>query len=346
MVSSDVATFNLHPELITVVPLVLLCLTAIAVLLRVYVRGVMLRAFGLDDWLLVAAWCFFVVDCSLWIKVGYVERSRGLIEPVLEISELTLVGICFYLIDQMTLKLSLATFFLRINQVRWHRWIIISSVSLYIIYTTAFLFVAVFQCGNPKPGNFVSYDQCLDWTHVVGPLNYIAAVLNAAIDWIFTGVTVLVILGTQIGRGEKASVCAILAVGALGSVVSVVRIPFVKQLKLSPTYFSNNPQIEMLSIAESAIGIIAISMATLRPLVRLCMDKAGFRSSTAQQSNRPKSHARITTTKATRHSMEMDFITTPDKTDVFGITSVIEANPSAHGSDKDSVGGRSVKEQV
>lgn len=56
MTSTETLAFNLHPELITVVPLVFLCLTALAVSLRLYVRGYMLRAFGLDDWILLFAW--------------------------------------------------------------------------------------------------------------------------------------------------------------------------------------------------------------------------------------------------------------------------------------------------
>lgn len=243
----------------------------------------------------------------------------------------------------MAIKWALATFFLRINKKKTHRWIIITSVSIYTLFTITYMFVGIFQCGVPKPNDFFVAVHCLGWKHVLEPLTYIAAILNAVTDWVFTGVTVSVILETQIRRTEKASVCLIIALGALGSVVSVARIPFVQDLKPSEDFFSKSPLISMLSLAESAIGIIAISAATLRPLFRLWLEKSGIRTSVAQLTRTYQStQAKITVARNTRLSTELVYMASPEKVDAFGITSIIEAVDS----DKASVDGRSVHETV
>lgn len=64
------------------------------------------------------------------------------------------------------------------------------------------------------------------------------------------------------------SVCLIIALGAIGSVISVVRIPYANGVKLSHSlhFFGGITHIALLSITETGIGIIAISLAALRPL--------------------------------------------------------------------------------
>ena len=61
-------------------PATLIALCSIAVPLRTYVRGYMLKSFGLDDWLLVVAYVIFVIDCACSITLGYVEANKGVIQ--------------------------------------------------------------------------------------------------------------------------------------------------------------------------------------------------------------------------------------------------------------------------
>lgn len=217
---------------------------------------------------------------------------------------------------QAVLKLSFATFFLRFTQQRLQRWIIIIAVSIYVVYNIMFMFVVLFYCGNPTPWTFINHTHCVSWDHVVSPLNYIAAILNAVTDWVFVGVTVLIITQTLTSCDERASVSAILCLGALGSVISVVRIPFINELKPTLGYFPKIAKIEMISLSETAIGIIAISVATLRPLVRLCMEKFG-NSDTSQHSTRTHqpSLVEIQPSGSSRQSVEMASRTSSTKTD-------------------------------
>lgn len=249
-------------------------------------------------------------------------------------TQLTLAGISVYLIGQAVLKLSFATFFLRFTQQRLQRWIIIITVSIYVVYNIMFMFVVLFYCGNPTPWTFITHTHCVSWDHVVSPLNYIASILNAVTDWVFVGVTVLFITQTLTKYDERASVGAILCLGALGSVISVVRIPFIHELRPTLGYFSKIAKIEMISLSETCIGIIAISVATLRPLVRLCMEKIG-NSDASQHSTRTRqpSLGELQPSGSPRHSVEMASRTSSSKTDSKNDrVQFIEASVSCKGS--------------
>jgi len=201
-----------------------------------------------------------------------------------------------YLVDQIALKFSMAVFFLRIVQSKWQRIIIYVSMGIYATYSFAFIAVATFQCGVPKVVNFITGENCMPWDTVTGPMNCkstcrmmtpavelilpfpytdVAGVFNAVIDWIFIITPIIVVSKTMMTTRAKVSVCSIILLGALGSVASIARIPLLKDIKTTPSlsYFKNLIPIALVSITESGIGIMAISLAAIRPLLSQCIDR-------------------------------------------------------------------------
>lgn len=78
------------------------------------------------------------------------------------------------------LKVSLAIFFLRVVNKKWQRWVIYASVGIYCTFGTAWLFIALFQCGNPAnylAAQLSAHPSCLDYKTVLGPLNYLHSAL-------------------------------------------------------------------------------------------------------------------------------------------------------------------------
>jgi hypothetical protein len=53
----------------------------------------------------------------------------------------------FYIVTMLTLKISIGIFFLRIAFRPWHRYIVYCSVTFSTVFSVAYLFVAIFQCG-------------------------------------------------------------------------------------------------------------------------------------------------------------------------------------------------------
>jgi len=91
---------------------------------------------------------------------------------------------------------------------------------------------------------------------------------NAVTDWMFAIIPIFVVRGTQMSRQARISVIAILCLGIVGSVCSIVRIFYVDVLQVSfgITLLKQAPSFAILSATELGIGIVSICCATLRPL--------------------------------------------------------------------------------
>jgi len=178
-----------------------------------------------------------------------------------------------YILTTVALKISLAIFFLRIVVRQWQRRVIWITTAIYTIYATAFAFVAVFQCGIPT--NFLIKEAvgiCIK-DDVLQPLNYIHASLNAVSDWTFAFLPVFLLWNSQMPRSAKISAGLLLSLGAVGSIISLVRIAYIPGLKTGPAFFTNAINIGVFSLIEPAIGLNAACLATLRPLFKNMVGK-------------------------------------------------------------------------
>ncbi|KEQ69501.1 hypothetical protein M436DRAFT_22488, partial [Aureobasidium namibiae CBS 147.97] len=250
---------------------VFLALSVITVVARIYVRGWMIRSFGWDDWLMMVTWALFAMTTSLLISISLSEiHPPGVADPDTVNGILTLVVCIFglYILTTIIFKLSLAVFFLRVVNQRWQRQVIIGSVSLYTLFGTAWLFVAIFQCGNPGDyGKNEALGKCLPFQTVLRPLNYTHGVFNAVTDWIFAIIPIFVVRSAQMHKQQKITVCTILGLGVLGSICSLVRLAYVDVIGVElQDLLVSAPNFAIVSIIELGLGITAACLATLRPL--------------------------------------------------------------------------------
>ncbi|KEQ62366.1 uncharacterized protein M437DRAFT_33752, partial [Aureobasidium melanogenum CBS 110374] len=259
---------------IIVMPIPLAILASIALSIRLWVRCCLVRSFGRDDVFLILAHICFLAACGIFIAIGVTEWTQGL-EPIVKLAEVNqslftlcishILGITFYLLNQCFFKLSMAFFFLRIPNRPLHRWIIIVSVTISVVFNLILLGISIGQCGNIATINLDNL-HCLSWS-IQGPLNYFCAALNAAVDWIFAILAIYIVSGLSLDTRSKASVYFIILLASAGSIVSVVRIPYIPGLRLDTNYYSRqNDIIAYTSLIESAIGIIVASMSVMRPL--------------------------------------------------------------------------------
>lgn len=191
-----------------------------------------------------------------------------------------------YVATAILVKIALCLFVSRLITQRYQIWIIRASLGIYIIISLVFGFVCLFQCGLPKPINFL-LDKCLDWAHIIGPLNYIFSISNAIVDWILTVIPILVIWKLQMRRREKMAATVLVLFGSIGSIVSVIRVPYVHGLKLTGNvnFFHLIIPEALCSIAETGVGITALSLAALRPLWSKMVEGSRSKTSGAKSSN-------------------------------------------------------------
>lgn len=76
----------------------------------------------------------------------------------------------------------------------------------------------------------------------------------------------------------KALVAGILAFAAIGSTATIVRMFYIHTLTNGPDFLYATTDVAIWSTVEPGIGITASSIATLRPLVRHCLWRMGFKS--------------------------------------------------------------------
>lgn len=93
----------------------------------------------------------------------------------------------------------------------------------------------------------------------------------------------MVVSRTQMPYRARLGVCCLIALGAIASVISVVRVAYVSgaggQSSDPLEYFSKSVPYALLGTAEYGIGIMAISLAALRPLFAQCWERTRALSS-------------------------------------------------------------------
>ncbi|KAI4852947.1 hypothetical protein E4T44_01149 [Aureobasidium sp. EXF-8845] len=288
-------TYPTHADALIAISIAFLTITIFFTSLRFFVRGHMIKSLGWDDWLILLALASFVCQAAILIHLAWIiqHEDLGYIRPLADALEFVVLEFAFYILSSLFLKLSLAVFFLRIVVAKWQRYTIIIGTSIFSLFTFAFFFVAVFQCG--PPADFLlnnAKGKCLPWS-VTGPLNYIHGTLNALTDWIFVSLPILVIRNANMNNRAKSSVIGVLAIGVLGSVASVVRLYYVKDIhpgaSSAAEFFSKASTIAIASIIEIGLGVTAACLATLRPLFKSFLDHS--RSGYSRNSAKDKSSA-------------------------------------------------------
>ncbi|CAD0105760.1 unnamed protein product [Aureobasidium uvarum] len=278
-----------HAGALIAISVAFLTITIFFTSLRFFVRGYMIKSLGWDDWLILLALASFICQASFLVHLAWMEQhlDLGFIKPLASALEFVVLELAFYIMTSLFLKLSLAVV------AKWQRYTIIIGTSIFSLFTLAFFFVAVFQCGPPS--QFLlnnAKGKCLPWS-VTGPLNYIHGTLNAITDWIFVSLPMLVIRNANMNRKGKASVIGVLAIGVLGSVASVVRLYYIKDIhpgaSSATEFFSKAATIAIASIIEIGLGITAACMATLRPLFKSLLEYS--RSDYTKDTGKDKSTA-------------------------------------------------------
>lgn len=99
---------------------------------------------------------------------------------------------------------------------------------------------------------------------------YAAGGMNALTDWLFSLLPVTVIWNAAIPKSTKISAGCLLGLGSLASIASLIRLAYIPGIEARPNFLEHSVSIACWSIVEPGLGIVAASLATLRPLFRHC----------------------------------------------------------------------------
>ncbi|KAG9951424.1 integral membrane protein, partial [Aureobasidium melanogenum] len=250
-------------------------LSWVIVSLRVYVRAFMIKSFGKDDVAMIVTLLLFTAYLSCQaaaVTHGIGRHRKDIPEKDLPIGFAAwMFAEIFYTASASVLKVAVGLFLERITQNRVHILIIRIMMAATMLIGTIYFFVALFQC---TPISFYWDFSPNAKGHCISPMvlvviSYVASVLNGGADFFFGILPIFIVKDLNMKRNTKIVVAGILGFAAIGSLSTLVRLPYVKQLgTYKGDFLYTSTYIALWSTVEVGIGVSAASLATLRPLVQ------------------------------------------------------------------------------
>ncbi|UPX16577.1 uncharacterized protein EKO05_0006969 [Ascochyta rabiei] len=219
--------------------------------------------------LLFTTYCAFILTITTRSSQGrlFRDEDRYMSLVYVQLSEI------FYILTTTLLKISLGLFFLRVLTMRWQKLIFHVILGVSTVYGLFYVFITIFVCGNPAKlaDGLVGSRKCLPSTFTL-TAGYLYGIVNIIADWTFVLIPIAVLVDSKIDRRSKISVSVVMGLGAIGSVSSILRMVYLKGLIFSHGggggLSANAVKATIWATAEPGTGIIAASIAILRPLFR------------------------------------------------------------------------------
>lgn len=112
-------------------------------------------------------------------------------------------------------------------------------------------------------------------------ISVVWSAINIVTDYSFCGLAVMAIWSASIPRPAKVSASLIIAFGTCGGIASCVRLYFItRHFSDFESALEGGITSGVWTVVEAGIGVTAASLATLRPLLRSCMEFTKTRFST------------------------------------------------------------------
>ncbi|KAK1516935.1 uncharacterized protein CCOS01_12484 [Colletotrichum costaricense] len=313
---------------IVVTASVFLLLTWVAVSLRVYCRTALVRSVGIDDkimvFLLIYGGTHGIGRRDSEITAGE-KRTMLLLWWILEL--LNVVSTCL-------LKISVGYFLLRVALDRPHIWIIRALMVGTVVFGTTYLFMVAFQC-RPVPTYWEdgprTPEKC--WpSRVIYIMTIAATVINTSADFVFGALPWFIVRSMNLPIGTKIVVVCILGLAAVGSTATIVRAFYIPTLLDGEDFLYGTSNFAIWSTVEPGIGIVAASIATLRPLYQMMLAKMGRSSVYRQQRDRLERQQarRDETSRVVRQAHNLDPEDGLADSDITSPHGILEVNPPSH----------------
>ncbi|KAF4338087.1 integral membrane protein PTH11 [Fusarium beomiforme] len=241
--------------------------TAIIVILRCFVR-LRYHIFGIDDGLMLFGWMLHVAFTAVGIHgiyVGLGTKDEDLNDFLqVEGRKWFWIGQTLYCISLIPLKCSICVTLLRIAVTKLHR-IIVWGTIIFTIVTLFYNVIGGFVGCRPLSASWDNRGNCS--IPFLMSIAYVATVGAVISDWICAILPVFMLYKSNMRRATKVSVSIILGLGALASLCTIIRLPYLRAFSRTHDYLYNVAYVVLWSTLESGIGIVAGSLPSLRKLV-------------------------------------------------------------------------------
>ncbi|GME41292.1 Bacterial alpha-L-rhamnosidase [Neofusicoccum parvum] len=269
----------------------------VVVMLRLYVRGWMLKYYGSDDYTMVLAMILSVVVMACFAvetKYGLGKHAAVMIaDPVayMEFSKWLYVHSLIVMVAVSAVKVSIALFLMRLAQRTRNVRFLWGMIVFLILFTISCAGTLIFQC-SPIAAAWdyslrapIGNAKCFSMTTFrnIGMFN---SIVNILTDFLFASLPVPLVWQLQVNLRTKLTLASILSLGFFASAAAIVKC--VKQWNVleDPDWTVHN-SFNVWNYIELNIGIIAASLPALKPLFNWFLETArAITSSGGRSGNR------------------------------------------------------------
>ncbi|CAL5865954.1 uncharacterized protein PFLUO_LOCUS161 [Penicillium psychrofluorescens] len=226
-------------------------LACVSVILRCYVRGWVVKAFGWDDGSMVLAMAFYVMfaSCTIGGTLYGTGRKFEHLTASQRVTAMKYWWLCeiAYCFASIFCKISICLFLMRITIRRLHIWIIYIVMVLTVLAGLVFMFLMLLQC---KPLSYFWTRTALDPSiegycisiNIIITMTYVYSAFAALCDFTVGILPIFILYKLQMRREVKLAVGGILSMACVASAAVVIRLPFVKTFA-NPEFLCRLPAI-------------------------------------------------------------------------------------------------------
>ncbi|KAF7904813.1 hypothetical protein BELL_0743g00050 [Botrytis elliptica] len=241
--------------------------------LRCYTRIVVSRTFGSDDyWIIIGMVAYTVDSIFAYIGIYYgigVHAAQLTYDQLINAAKYQVLVEIGYILCTAIIKTSVGLLLLRITSVKtFYKYVIWISLAIIWIWTIVTFVISCVQCRPLK----ASWDPltpgvCLE-PRIITNFAYAISAETIFFDWLFALLPIPMLWDIKMSLRLKCSIMVILSLGIVASAATIIRVKYlVAFLNVTDALYSITP-VFIWSTIEIALGIIAASTATLRPLLR------------------------------------------------------------------------------
>ncbi|TEY80334.1 hypothetical protein BOTCAL_0039g00310 [Botryotinia calthae] len=255
---------------VLIVTSILLPIVLSIILIRLYTRLVMSKAFGLDDWLILAA---MVPSTAFAVLAVLANRKFHFNRHVWDVplSQITfglqyviIIQIVFTLAQTLTKCSMLALYYRILSSGQRFKIITIAAAIIIAIQGLIFIIVTIFQCRPPSHYwliTFAPQPECINETvHVT-----VAGAINTITDFIVVIFPIPKMLQLQMSRRQRAIITVLFAAGFSVCVAGAVRSYYTYVELVSPDMTWNTYHVWISATVELYVGIIGASIPPTKP---------------------------------------------------------------------------------
>ncbi|KAL4881813.1 hypothetical protein BJY04DRAFT_227598 [Aspergillus karnatakaensis] len=273
--------------------------TTVVVVARMYIRGRVLRNFGLDDWLIAFALFMGLVYCGITtanIAIGYGKHAYVLEPKTVELASfLNSLSFLFGIISFSVPKLAVAAMLIRIlNPTFWQKamlWgitglgAVISGICIVILFTMCDPPRALWETSLVVAGEATCRDVWILINYAI-----FTGAFSAFVDLYLAVYPTTVLMKLHMSLRKRMALCAALGLGAVASAMAVVKCTQLKGLADKSDYTYGTADLVLWTNVESDVVIIASCIPTLQPVLELILGKRKLSSYSGSKNKYKGSH--------------------------------------------------------